>query len=198
MPGGVMTPANAASGWRRITAFGIDYLVLGVYIGGLTAASLAARRALRREIGPPATLRARLVGHAVALLTLTLPVVLYFAVLESSRWGGTFGKRALGLRLVTVEGRRVPLQRSLLRSAVKFAPWELAHTMLWHTPGWSLAPRPTAVNWSGFGLALLLSGGYLLALFGKARRAPYDRVAGTRVVTDSLRQGEHGLLSGKE
>jgi uncharacterized RDD family membrane protein YckC len=171
-----------ASGWRRIAAFGCDYGVLAGYIALLTAASFAVRRSFGIEVGPPTTLRARLLGHAGAFLALTLPATLYFAWFEAAR-GATPGKRALGLRVVGRDGGRVSFGRSLARSAVKFAPWELAHTMLWHTPGWPTAPAPAPWNWAGFALSLGLSGWFVLALFGKSRRAPYDRVAGTRVVT---------------
>ena len=46
----------------------------------------------------PATVRERLLGHLVGLLTLTLPVTLYFALFEGSAQQATPGKRALGLR----------------------------------------------------------------------------------------------------
>ena len=170
-----------APGWRRLAAFGCDYGVLAGYITLLTAASFAAQRSLGIEVGPPATLRGRLLGQAMGMLVLTLPTTLYFAWFEAAN-GATLGKRALGLRVVAQDGGRVQFGRSLARSAVKFAPWELAHTMLWHTPGWPTQPTPTSWNWAGFALSLALSVWYALALFGMSRRTPYDRIAGTRVV----------------
>ena len=62
-----------APGWRRLAAFGCDYWLLAGYIALLTAASFAARRSLGIDVGPPATLRGRLIGHAVGMLALTLP-----------------------------------------------------------------------------------------------------------------------------
>ena len=44
---------------------------------------------------------------ALRFFVLTLPFALYFAICESSRWQGTLGKRALGLRAVHVDGSRL-------------------------------------------------------------------------------------------
>ncbi|HEX5506663.1 MAG TPA: RDD family protein [Thermomicrobiales bacterium] len=175
---------RAAPAWRRLLAFGVDYLVIAAYGGLLAGVGFGARRLLGRGFAMPATPRARLVGHAVAFAALTVPVVLYFAWWEASAGGGTPGKRALGLRVVAEAGGRVPLGRALARAAVKFAPWELAHTALWDTPGWPVDPRPTGRDWAGYGLSLALSGWYVVALFVGSRRTPYDRVSGTRVVRD--------------
>ncbi|HET8628696.1 MAG TPA: hypothetical protein VFL91_14845 [Thermomicrobiales bacterium] len=57
---------RAAPGWRRLLAFGADYLAITAYGGSLAGVSLGVRRALGREIAMPATPRARLVAHGVA------------------------------------------------------------------------------------------------------------------------------------
>jgi uncharacterized RDD family membrane protein YckC len=180
-----MTGVTGISGspWRRLAAFGVDYLLIAGYIALLTAVGVGLLRLRGEPPAGPGTLRARLLGHAVAFVTLTLPVALYFALWEASPWQATPGKRGLGLRVVLVSGgRRVPFGRALLRAAVKLAPWELAHTALWHTPGWPVRPEPTAATAAGSGAALLLAAWYVLGLFGGARRPPYDHAAGTRVV----------------
>jgi len=171
------------SGWRRLVAFALDYAVIAAYLGLLTLASLAARRAFGLAMQPPATLPERLRAHAVGFATLTLPVALYFAGMEATPRGATLGKRALGLRVVTVRGDRVPPGRALLRAGVKFVPWELAHTTLWQLPGaFTAVATPGIPHYFGFGLSCLLAGWYSLALFIGGRRTPYDHAAGTRVV----------------
>lgn len=170
--------ATPATGWRRVAAYLIDYLVIAAYIALLTSASQRLDFALS---GNPA------LGQLVAFVALTLPVVLYFAVSESSPWQGTLGKRALKLQ-VTAHGAggRLPLRRTLLRAALKFAPWELAHTVLWRVEGWPLeSPQPTPLHWLGFALSLLWAGWYLVSLFGGSRRPLYDRAAASLVVRSS-------------
>jgi uncharacterized RDD family membrane protein YckC len=174
---------GSAPPWRRLAAFGLDYLLIAGYLALLTAVGVGLLQRRGRPPAGPGTLRARLVGHAVGFVTLTLPVALYFALWEASPWQATPGKRGLGLRVVlVVGGRRVPYSRTLLRAAVKLVPWELAHTALWHTPGWPVRPEPTAVTALGSGAALFLAAWYVLCLFAGARRPPYDRAAGARVV----------------
>lgn len=173
------------SAWRRLAAFGLDWLVIAAYLGALTSAVVAARRALHLELSPPATPGARFRGQALGMATVTLPTVLYFALCEASAWQATLGKRALGLCVLPESpagGRsRLPLGRSLVRSAVKFVPWELSHTALWHTPGWPLRPEPVAITYLGPALSLALAGWYVISLFTAGGRTPYDRAAGSRV-----------------
>lgn len=124
----------------------------------------------------------KLRGHAFSLLGLTLPVILYFAIAESSRWRATVGKRALGLRVQTVTGARVGLGRSLVRSAIKFLPWEIAHAAIWHVPGQPFVSVPAPINFLGYAVALAGAGVYLATVFQRQGRTPYDAVAGTVVI----------------
>ena len=65
-----------------------------------------------------------------AFLLLVLPVVLYFALLECSSWQASWGKRKMGLRVIDMHGIRLSFLRSLIRSLLKFVPWELTHACL--------------------------------------------------------------------
>jgi uncharacterized RDD family membrane protein YckC len=177
-----------AAGGRRIAAFLVDYLVIAAYIGLLTSLGGAVRRALHRRLRPPRTATAKRVGHGVAFLTLTLPVVLYFAVLEASRAQATPGKRALRVRVTTVDGGRIPLRRSLVRAALKFLPWEVAHTAIWHVPGHPFVSPPSTWNAAGYAVALGGAACYTAALFVGQRQTPYDRIAGTMVVVGAAEQ----------
>jgi uncharacterized RDD family membrane protein YckC len=173
---------RGAPAWRRLAAFGVDYVAIAAYIGLLTAVGFGVRAAFSLDVGMPATLRGRLLGHLIGLLTLTLPVTLYFALFEGSARQATPGKRALGLCVTTLTEEPMSRGRALARTAVKFAPWELAHTALRHTPGWPLRPEPTLLHGAAYAGSLLLAGWYVASLFLGDRRTPYDRVAGTRVV----------------
>ena len=180
-----MTPVAApATGWRRVTAYLIDYLVIAAYVALLTGASFASGASQRLDFalsGNPA------LGQLVAFVALTLPVMLYFALNEASPWQGTLGKRALSIRVATHgAGGRLSFRRTLLRAALKFAPWELAHTVLWRVEGWPLeSPQPTTVHWLGFALSLLWAGWYLVSLFVGSQRTIYDRAAASVVVRSS-------------
>ena len=123
-------------------------------------------------------------SQAVVFCIFILPVALYFAFAEASRRQATLGKAIMRLRVTTMRGRRVPLRRSLLRSAIKFAPWELAHTAVWHVPGRPFVSEPSVLNWIGWALATSIAAVYVLSLCVGTRRTPYDWASGTRVVAD--------------
>ncbi len=162
--------------WRRVAAFGLDYLVILLCMGVLALFSLSVLIP-RLSLGAP--WQTQLLGFT----TLTLPVFLYFALSET-RFAGTLGKRWLALSVTDVSGARVSLRQSLLRSALKFAPWELTHTavhrfIFWTADGASLSFRERIFVVSVCTLSLGLAAAYLTGLF--RGRPLYDRAVHTDV-----------------
>jgi uncharacterized RDD family membrane protein YckC len=174
--------AAIATPWRRVAAWMLDYLVIVAYLIMLTAASLGV---LATPAGPAlnAPLTRPFTAELVGFLTLTTPVVLYFALLESSTWQATLGKRVLGIVIVGPAGRRLTVGRALAREAVRFLPWELSHAIIWRL---ALSPAKNSFPaWAGVGFALvyLIVFAYLVTLvFGSQHRTLYDRLAGTWVL----------------
>jgi uncharacterized RDD family membrane protein YckC len=111
-------------------------------------------------------------------VVLTLPIALFFALPEGLGRRAGPGKRRLGLRLVGPDGAPLGLRRSLLRSLIKFLPWELAHTAVWRLPQRPDDPLLMALALIG----MALTGVYIATLFLGDGRTPYDRLSGSRVV----------------
>lgn len=169
--------------FRRIRAFAYDYLLIAGYLILLTGASLLLVRGPLGETWRVLTSSA-VSMDLVAFCTTILPVVLYFTLMESSRSGATWGKQRTGLRVVRVNGERLGRGRALIRSALKFLPWQIAHTCLFHIPGWPMAPQAPP-NWVmvGFVLVWVLVGLYLATMAaGPQRRTPYDWAAASQVI----------------
>ena len=150
--------------WRRIGAFFIDTVILGVFgmlIGGLMSPSLS-------HIGAPA----RLIGFVVALA--------YFGILNSRVGNGqTLAKRWLGIRVVNAQGQSLSLPRAMLRYAVLGIPFFV-----------NGLPLPGAVVMSpvvGSLLALIVFGGgfaivYLYIFNRGTRQSLHDLAVGSYVV----------------
>lgn len=155
---------------------------MAAYLVAVTAVNLGL---LASPAGPAiaAAMSKPLGAEMGGFLLLTLPVVLYFALFEASRWKATLGKRALGIQVVGTGGKRLSIGRALYREAVRFLPWEMSHAMLWQV---ALSPGPrTFPAWmaAGFGLVYAIVGLYLVTLFvGASHRTVYDRLAGSLVL----------------
>ena len=171
-----------ASMGTRLKAFGLDYLVVLAFLlvmGGvgalLTLGPLS--ESWRGLFSSPWR------ADGMAFLLSVLPVTLYFAVSEH-RQGATWGKARMGLLVRETDGSPVSFKRSLVRSGLKFLPWQLSHTAMLHIPGFPLAPGEPSV-WS-LGLLLFawtLVGAYVVGLMPLWQgRTLYDRIAGTIVV----------------
>lgn len=115
-----------------------------------------------------------------SLQTISLPAWLYFILTDALAGGRSLGKRALGLQTLMGDGGPPNMRASVLRTAVKLAPWELIHLAFF-----ALAPQL-----GGFGGAQILAAGasYLLmfvylvvALRNGGRRSVPDLLAGTAV-----------------
>jgi uncharacterized RDD family membrane protein YckC len=120
-----------------------------------------------------------------AFLTLIAPVTITFAALEASPRSATWGKRRNGLRVVDPNGGRLSYSRSFVRSVVKFAPWQIAHTGVFQiTDGAEQVGVVLAIVAQG---VVLCSVG--LAWFDREHRALHDFVAGTRVLATAPSSG---------
>ena len=169
----------------RLLAFGVDYLVIAAYLVILLALSLVVLASPFRDAYLSVWSNAES-AEIAGFMLLTMPVVLYFSVMESSATGATLGKRLFHLRVVTLDGSRLSFGRGFLRSAVKFLPWELAHFTIWHLvyggSGHSRPPAWTAVTLTA---VYVLAAAFLVTLFvGREHRTIYDRIAGSRVEPD--------------
>lgn len=162
--------------FKRIAAFGVDYLVV-VAIGLLLFFFISP---LIRDYFTTSPYSAQLAGF----FSITLPVFLYFSISEGV-FGRTLGKRALGLRVVrAADGEKAGVGRALVRNLVKFTPWELAHFAIWHAfifTDSALAP----VAYAALTVAYIGIFAFIVGLFIKKGRTLYDYAAGTLVAQDA-------------
>ena len=158
----VNATAAFAGFWRRLGAFFIDTLALGLF--GLLL-GLAIRDVLVGMGGYE-----RFIGFAI---------VLAYGLLNSRLTGGrTLGKYLLGIRVADLSGDPISIPRALLRQTVFSVPFFL-----------NGAPFDEQTLFSFFGMVIsvLLFGGmfaiiYLFVFNRKSRRSLHDLVAGTCVV----------------
>jgi uncharacterized RDD family membrane protein YckC len=168
--------------WKRLLAFALDYIIISAYlvvlvILGVVVARTPAGPGFRALFDDPNS------AEATAFLLLVVPVLLYFAIFESSRWQATWGKRVLGLREVTTSDERAGFLRALWRNALKLLPWELTHACLWRIPGWPFDPQ-TPPLWINVGLILVwvIVVVYVASLlFSRTGQTLYDHLAGMRI-----------------
>ncbi|MEM6513212.1 MAG: RDD family protein [Pseudomonadota bacterium] len=175
----VAAAASLPPGWRRLVACLIDYIV---FVLPLLALLTVVGMALASKDADAPTLQGW-TGHAVMLVCLTLPVALYFAVLEASLNQATVGKRLMKLSVVASDGGRASPGQTLLRVAGKLAPWEFFHAVLWHWDGWPFDPAPaSSLQMTGLLVGWVVVGVYIVSVFVGERRTPYDQLAGTSVL----------------
>ncbi len=114
-----------------------------------------------------------------AFLTLILPVILTFGYQEGSTRQATFGKRRFRLIVTDVSGRPPGYRRAIIRSGVKFLPWQLGHTAVFHLLAGSTSLGFVMLS---IGAQLIVLASLLTMAIDSRHRALHDWVAGTRVL----------------
>lgn len=172
---------SPASLRRRSLAFIYDALILVLYLVSMTAIALVITYTRLGEHIPP-SLASSLAMNLVSFATTVLPFILYYCLQEASPAQATWGKRKAGIMVTALNGKRLTFWRALLRSVVKFLPWQIAHMSLF-AMFYETADIILVVT--GLVLAQAAALAYLLILvINKTHRTPYDWIAGT-MVTDS-------------
>lgn len=166
----------------RTAAFCLDYMLISGYMVVLaTGSTLVLRSSLRERIAPFFTTPLR--RDLGAFLVLILPVLLYYTYAESAPQAATWGKQKRGLQVLNLQGNRLSRGRAFARAALKFLPWQVAHTSLFHIPGWPLAVEDLPVGSKlGLGLVWVLVGIYGVSiLVHPQHRTIYDQIVGSAV-----------------
>ena len=115
----IATDARFGGFWRRFAAYTLVDLpievligvVVGLFIGCVLGAVAAVVGAEESETVA--------IGEAVATGAGFLVAWLYSAILESSPWQATFGKRVFGMQVVDLSGNRLSFLRATGRFAAK-------------------------------------------------------------------------------
>ncbi len=173
---------KTATIFRRLFAYAIDcVIVFMVIVIGLQYALFLPLRSL--VIGSEDWFRSGLNTEVYTLLTMSIPVWLYFILTEVSPWKATPGKHWLTLQTLNATSHgRISLPQSLLRTLIKLLPWELAHfTNNFPTPMWYTTDPGFRIGFALIpGLVLI----YLLVTqFTRKKQGPHDLAAKTIVVS---------------
>src|ERR1700730_4281808 len=115
-------PVKFAGFWLRLAAYIIDPILLGFVVGTVILMPLMARAGISAD--NPWTFYTSPNRQIVAMqLLVAMASWLYWALLESSSWQATLGKKALGLMVTDLEGRRVSFGRASGRHFGKIISW---------------------------------------------------------------------------
>jgi uncharacterized RDD family membrane protein YckC len=148
--------------WLRFVAYIIDYIIIYVVqsfifvpILGLMGISFAAKMDNVENMSDAETMGMiasyAAVVSATALLT-TIIALLYWALMESSKYQATVGKIALGLKVTDMNGGNLDFVKALIRNVCKIIS----------------------------GMILFI--GYIMAGFTDKKQGLHDIIAGTLVV----------------
>jgi len=100
--------------WLRFAAYILDSLILGLTAGVAVFAPLMSRGAISPD--NPWAIYTNTSRQYVALQLLLMMISwVYFALLESSPWQASIGKKMLGLMVTDMQGRRISFARATAR-----------------------------------------------------------------------------------
>jgi uncharacterized RDD family membrane protein YckC len=166
VPSSFPTEAHLASRWRRLAAFAIDSILVGIaaqIIGWMLFTPLS-------RMG----LWARLFGFCIALP--------YYAILNSRAGGGqTLGKRFLSIEVVDSTGKNISPERSFWRYCIFIFPIMLNGV---YVQGWT---RAFTMAVSEFASIIVLASFFLLMFNSATKQVLHDFVAATYVVEAGTR-----------
>jgi uncharacterized RDD family membrane protein YckC len=114
-PGAVVRPTVQYAGfWLRFVAFIIDAIILGIvgFIITMPFVGLSMGALMRGRPMSPEDLVPLFAAMGRVFVIRFVLNWLYFALLESSAWQATLGKKALGLEVTDLEGRRIGFGRA--------------------------------------------------------------------------------------
>lgn len=167
-PGQSDGPAGIAGFWQRAGAFMIDSVLLAILGYGLGMALGDQFEALGAW--------GRAVGFVIALA--------YFGAMDSGLFQGrTFGKLALGIKVVTTAGAPLGLGRALLRASVFHVPYFLNNAVLGHGDAGSIVAVVQSLLVFGLGGAIA----YLCVFNRRTRQSVHDLLVGAVVVRAGTR-----------
>ena len=156
-------PPGIAGFWRRSAAFALDWVLLGL-VGLLLGLFLQEQFEAMGAWG-------RALGFVVALA--------YFGTMESRMFQGrTFGKLALGIKVVSADGAPPGFGKALLRSTVFCVPYFLNHADL--GAGYANVVLPAIQSLLVFGLGGAIV--YLYLFNRRTRQSVHDLLTGAVVV----------------
>ncbi|MGB6429335.1 MAG: RDD family protein [Candidatus Acidiferrales bacterium] len=108
--------------WLRVTPAVLDLMVLGLALGVFVSFLEVARGSptafLNLRPGDPPSAVIKAIGLRGIIAILGFFIVsgwLYYALLESSRWQGTLGKKFFGLYVTDTQGNRISFGRATRR-----------------------------------------------------------------------------------
>lgn len=103
--------------WKRLLANCIDLMMIPVLKSPIIIIPIVTYALNDGDITPVTDIKnpVCLAGMAIAVLYITLLPWLYFAILESSKWQATIGKKLLGLKVVEVNGNRIGFWKITLK-----------------------------------------------------------------------------------
>jgi uncharacterized RDD family membrane protein YckC len=150
--------------WRRLGAFFLDCLLLGV-IGNIVGYFLTEEFV---QLGP----WGRLLGFLVAMI--------YFGALNSRLTGGqTLGKKLLKIKVVAKDGAPLSVSKSFLRFLPLGIPWFLNNAQFSESVLWSLWGYLASIAIFGLGFSVV----YLYVFNRKSRQSVHDLLVGSYVVS---------------
>lgn len=159
---------------KRLVAYWLDFLIL--------ATVLAGGQWLLNHITNGFLFTYLDTGYKIeawVLLTMSLPVWLYFILFESKK-GQTLGKKLLNIKVINQKGHNINTKQAIARTLVKLFPWELTHIIiLIPKPWWSTVPENTYLIYIPNGLILVYIG-YLFWNMGN--KTIHDNYAKTEIV----------------
>lgn len=173
--------------FKRTGAFFIDYMVMTLWIGLMFLLGISL---IKAEIGWENLFESSVLAHLISLSSVTLPVLIYFSLAESSEKRGSIGKDFFDLIVVKAEDPDSGLGfcNSLRRNILKFLPWELAHILL-HYGTFdavdSTKARLTLISLTFVALVPFLF--FFEIVLRKDQRTSYDRFSDSSVIENKGR-----------
>jgi uncharacterized RDD family membrane protein YckC len=151
-----VTGAVYAGFWLRFVAIIIDFILVGIAFA-IPSAILFGALGMSMGAGMASRNPGLMIGPALGTIFMIEMIAvlvqwLYFAMMESSSWQATVGKKALGLMVTDMDGRRISFGRATGRYFAKIIS----------------------------GMILMI--GYLMAGFTEKKQALHDMMAGCLVV----------------
>jgi uncharacterized RDD family membrane protein YckC len=164
----------------RFKAFMFDYILIFAYLSLLVVVNIFIFPSLQSWFNS-----SLYIAQFAGFLMVTLPISLYFIICDSVIGKQSYGKRKVGIKVVTNQGDSPSVILSIVRVGLKFLPWELSHFLVYRLASIGDTGVPLVYTSIGAIIYILMFAYILTAIFTSKKQSIYDLITKTQVIYES-------------